>query len=161
MTPHIHVRERDGTQRLLFALHDEYRRRLPQRVVLGVAGPLGILQRLAADENYPTIDVDALLTIATDRLTAAHSQSNMVLAVHEAMECVFDCVMAAEAPYVQQRVLMRSRIYDALWLAFQGYHDAMFQQGLYSTEGMLLYDYDTRRGNHAVVLRRKGYFAFD
>jgi hypothetical protein len=119
---------------------------------------LGILDKLAGNQDMPTIDIDAVLSSAMEGM---HRNSSQIHQDLDRVICgVLERVMESHAMALQDKLVSRHHLEMGLRSAFNACFTVLSYHNLYNG-GVLLYDYEQRRGTDAVVLIRKRYADFD
>ena len=148
---------RHGECQTLYRVPPDLRQKLPQYLVVAAPNALSILDQIKNNDAFPTIDVDALLSVAIDhfgnRAKSGRCKEAVLEAVHDVL---MDCASVFHDGCVDRQNLTYAiaLAFEALQLTFQTYR-------LYACDGVLLYDYLERRGQDAIVLTRKEFASFD
>lgn len=130
---------------------DTYKQSLPYYFVVAMPVALDLLDRLARNDEFPTIDVEALL----DGLIEGLFQRLDPQREHAVLAELIQEVLAHNSSYFHDNMVSKQQLELGLFIAMQAVHEALTIQGLYVEGGVLPYHYLHRRGNHAIVLRRR------
>jgi len=140
----------------LYPLRDDLRQQYPAFLVLDFREAFEVLDAMAQDPSFPTLDVDYVMEQVIDGLYR-HLNCPSWSRVVETL--VFELMV--ETWLETDESPIRSRVGLALRHVFEFACLALTRAGLYNRESVLLYDYAQRRGKHSAVLRRKTHFNYD
>jgi hypothetical protein len=145
------VQNRDGTTHTFRRLNQALSQSLPTYFVVGMPVALDILDRLRKNDEFPLIDVDALLDSSIEGLfQRLEPQREHAVLAELIRECLVD-----NSQYFHDNLVSKQELELGLFIALQAVQQALIDHGLYTQLGVLPYYYLHRRGNHAIVLARR------
>lgn len=145
------IQDHDGITRTFRRLNPQLEKALPNYFVVGMPVALDLLDKLRRNDEFPLIDVDALLESSIEglfqRLDPRREHAVLAELIRESL--------ADNSSYFHDNVVSKQELELGLFIALQAVQQALIEHGLYVPGNVLPYTYLHRRGNHAIVLARR------
>lgn len=145
------ITDKEGKTHTFRRLNETLCQTLPLYFVVGMPVALDLLDKLKRNDEFPLIDVDALLDCSIEgmfqRLEPRREHAVLAELIREAL--------ADNSSYFHDNLVSKQQLELGLFIALQAVQQALLEHGLYNYQGVLPYTYLHRRGNHAIVLARR------
>jgi len=154
----VHKTQPDGSVRSYFRMSQAQQQQFPKYVVVDLRGALQTLDALAANGDFPTMDVDAILQAAIEGLFFPADGQR---ARHNALKEILRELLFDTGPIFHDGLVNRAELEKTLLIVLELTQQTLQQTGLYALDGVLAYDYLHRRGPYAIVLQRRDLLPLD